>query len=94
MKKKLKSDMERVARMSEEEITEAALSDPDALPTDESFWLRAAAVAHPMKKQSINIRLSPKVLEYFKKQGPGYQTRINNVLEKYIDLQEHREGRL
>jgi len=91
MKQKLKSDLERVALLSEEDIEKAAASDPDALLTDEQFWLRATRVEHPLKKQNINIRLSPKVVDFFKKQGPGYQTRINQVLERYVELQEHRQ---
>lgn len=90
MKRKLKSDMERIKSLSEEDIQRAALSDPDALPTDEEFWIRATHVEHPMSKQSINIRLSPKVVNFFKKQGPGYQTRINKVLESYVEIQERR----
>lgn len=92
MKRKLKSDMDSVNRLSEEDIMSASLSDPDALPTDEEFWIRATRVEHPMKKQNINIRLSPKVVNFFKKQGPGYQTRINKVLESYIEIQEHRDA--
>lgn len=91
MKRKLKSDMDSVNRLSEEDIMSASLSDPDALPTDEDFWLRATRVEHPMKKQNINIRLSQKVVDFFKKQGPGYQTRINKVLESYIEIKEHRD---
>jgi len=83
--------MDRVALLSEEEVMEAALSDPDALPTGEDFWLSATRVEHPMKKQNINIRLSQKVVSFFKQQGPGYQTRINKVLESYIEIQEHRD---
>lgn len=90
MKRKLKSDMERIKSLSEEDIQRAALSDLDALPTDEEFWIRATRVEHPMSKQSINIRLSPKVVNFFKKQGPGYQTRINKVLESYVEIQERR----
>lgn len=90
MKRKLKSDLGRVKRMSEEEVQRNALDDPDALPTGEEFWLHATRVEHPMQKQSISIRLNQRVVDYFKKQGPGYQTRINNVLERYVELQEHR----
>lgn len=91
MKRKLKSDLERVALLSEEDIAMAAAADPDAQLTDEEFWLRTTRVEHPMKKQNINIRLSPKVVDFFRRQGPGYQTRINRVLERYVELHEHQE---
>ncbi|NDY58915.1 3-oxoacyl-ACP synthase [Desulfovibrio sulfodismutans] len=93
MKRKLKSDMEQVSRFSEEEIARRAASDPDALPTDEAFWMRAVRAEHPAKKQNVTIRLSPGVLEFFKRQGPGYQTRINAVLERYVEIQENQIAR-
>jgi len=37
----------------------------------------------PTKKQ-VTLRLNPVVLEYFKKEGRGWQSRINDALEKVI----------
>jgi uncharacterized protein (DUF4415 family) len=36
-------------------------------------------------KASISLRVDADVLEWFKSQGPGYQTRINLVLRAYRD---------
>ena len=36
-------------------------------------------------KTSISLRVDAEVLEWFKAQGPGYQTRINAVLKAYKD---------
>jgi len=36
-------------------------------------------------KTSISLRVDRDVLEWFKAQGPGYQTRINNVLRAFRD---------
>lgn len=36
-------------------------------------------------KASISLRLDADVLEWFKGQGPGYQTRINAVLRAFKD---------
>lgn len=36
-------------------------------------------------KTSISLRLDQDVLEWFKGQGPGYQTRINTVLRAFRD---------
>lgn len=33
-------------------------------------------------KQVVSIRMDPEVLEYFKRTGPGWQTRIHDVLAK------------
>lgn len=36
-------------------------------------------------KASISLRLDTDVLEWFKSQGPGYQTRMNAVLRAFKD---------
>jgi uncharacterized protein (DUF4415 family) len=90
MKRKLVSDLEKVSGLSDDEVMRQAVSDPDAQPTDEDFWLRTVRAEHPAGKRPVTIRLSPAVLDFFKRQGPGYQTRINAVLERYVELQDGR----
>ena len=36
-------------------------------------------------KASISLRVDQDVLEWFKAQGPGYQTRINTILRAFRD---------
>ena len=36
-------------------------------------------------KQIVTIRLDVDMLEWFKSAGPGYQTRINQVLREYME---------
>jgi uncharacterized protein (DUF4415 family) len=36
-------------------------------------------------KTAISLRIEQDVLDWFKAQGPGYQTRINAVLRAYRD---------
>lgn len=38
-------------------------------------------------KQIVTIRLDVDMLEWFKSAGPGYQTRINQVLREHMDAQ-------
>ena len=35
-------------------------------------------------KVPVSIRLNPEVVAYFKSQGKGWQTRINEVLAEYV----------
>lgn len=42
-----------------------------------------------VRKRQLTIRLDSDVLEWYKRQGPGYQTRINTLLRAY--MQEHRK---
>lgn len=39
-------------------------------------------------KTPISIRVDRDVLEYFRQQGPGYQTRMNEALREHINLAE------
>ena len=58
--------------------------DPDAVPGDEEFW-RTARVVMPRRKEAITIRLDADVLDWFRRRGRGYQTRINAVLRSYME---------
>lgn len=41
-------------------------------------------------KQIVTIRLDTDMLDWFKGAGPGYQTRINQILRQY--MAEHQAG--
>jgi uncharacterized protein (DUF4415 family) len=43
------------------------------------------SVPRRRRKSAISLRVDPDVLEWFKAQGPGYQTRINAVLRAFKD---------
>lgn len=64
--------------------------DFDDIPElDESFWPEAELV-EPDRTEQITMRVKRSVLEYFRASGKGYQTRINRVLESYV--QAHRDS--
>ena len=44
-------------------------------------------------KVHIHIRLSPQVLGYFRATGPGWQSRIDEVLRKWVS-RHHKQGRM
>jgi hypothetical protein len=50
---------------------------------DSSFF-ENATLQLPEPKKSVNIRIDVDVLEWYKHQGPGYQTRMNAVLRMYM----------
>ena len=78
MNKKSKTDWERVKGMKDQDIDYS-----DIPPLEENFFKKA--VAWPGKKKQITLRLDPDIIEYFKKQGRGYQSMINAVLRKYVE---------
>ncbi len=51
------------------------------------FWEKAA-VQIPRLKKAVSIRLDDDLLDWFKQQGPGYQTKINAVLKSYMKMQQ------
>ena len=60
----------------------------DIPPLDNAFFANAV-LRLPRRKKSLSIRLDPDVLEWFKHQGKGYQTRINAVLRMYMEAKIH-----
>lgn len=52
-------------------------------------WSKAVMVL-PEAKQMVSLRLDADVLEFFRAQGKGYQTRINAVLRAYKTAMERR----
>jgi uncharacterized protein (DUF4415 family) len=50
---------------------------------DEAFFKNAKVVL-PEPKAAVSIRLDKDVLNWFKNQGGGYQTKINAVLKTYV----------
>ena len=77
-----KTDWAKVDALTDKEIEEAVRNDPDAVPLDVD-WSDAVLVIPP-KKKAISIRVDEDVLDYFKKQGAGYQRRMNAVLRSYM----------
>ncbi len=49
-----------------------------------------ARVDEPRGKRAVSIRLDEDVIDFFKKGGKGYQTRINAVLRTYMEAMERR----
>ena len=86
-----KTDWERLRRMTDEEIERAARSDPDAPPTDFAYWQGATPVP-PRETQRVTLRLDREVLDFFRRQGRGYQSRMNAVLHAYVESQRRNTG--
>lgn len=57
----------------------------EALST--AAWVEAS-LRDPTRKKLISLRVDPAVLDFFKAQGPGYQTRMNAVLTAYMQVKK------
>ncbi len=76
--------------MSEKEIRATSPAELANLPED--FW-DEASVVEPVAKQPISLRVDTDVLDWFKTQGPRYQSRINAVLRSYMTQRRQRSRR-
>jgi uncharacterized protein (DUF4415 family) len=89
-RRKSETDWARVDALTDEEIDASIANDPDWEEFKDVDWSKAVLVIPP-KKKAISIRVDEDVLDYFKKQGAGYQRRMNAVLRSYI--QQKRKKR-
>ncbi|MGS7251859.1 BrnA antitoxin family protein [Pseudomonas sp. LAM2023] len=83
MTKASKTDWSRVAGQDDR-----AIDTSDIPELDENFF-REAELRVPAK-QAVTIRLDSDVLAWFKGQGSGYQTRINQLLRQYMQAQQRQ----
>jgi len=86
-----RTDWARVDAMTDEEIEAQMRDDPDWAEFMDVDWSKATLVI-PVSKDAISIRLDSDVLDFFKAQGKGYQTRINAVLRHYMDEVKKKAG--
>ena len=84
--KRSATDWKRLSGLSNKAIRGGLKADPEARPTDVSFWKQAKVVL-PQAKQTVTIRLDADVLGWLRQQK-GYQTRINAVLRTYMEAQK------
>ncbi|MDQ5845524.1 MAG: BrnA antitoxin family protein [Acidobacteriota bacterium] len=80
------TDLRRIDAMKDEDIDFSDI--PEITP--EMFArgvLRRNFKPIPRKKQ-LTLRIDTDVVDWYKKQGRGYQTRINSLLRAY--MKEHR----
>jgi len=54
----------------------------DIPETTSEFWA-GAEIRKPVEKTAISIRIDNDILDFFRKQGKGYQSKINAVLRSY-----------
>ena len=80
MAKSSNTDWNRLKAMKD-----GSIDTSDVLELDEEFF--KAAVWKIPGKQPVTIRIDTDVLEWFKSQGKGYQTRINQLLRSYMEAQ-------
>ena len=69
----------RLRRLKDSEI------DHSDVPALDAAFFRKAKIRMPATKKPVSIRLDSDVLDWFRKKGRRYQSRINAVLRAYVE---------
>jgi uncharacterized protein (DUF4415 family) len=84
-----KTDWTRLRTMTDVDIAHAVAADPDTFIPD-TAWFDKAKISLPKPKEMVTLRLDPDIVQWFRHDGRGYQTRINAVLRAFVDAQHQR----
>ncbi len=85
------TDRERLRLKTAAELELEIADDPDF--RDEAVdWYKAAVAVMPTPKKLLSLRLDTDIVEWFKQQGPGYQTRINAALRAFVQQAKKRRA--
>ncbi|NEO76647.1 BrnA antitoxin family protein [Moorena sp. SIO4G3] len=72
-------------------IPDSDIDTSDIPELDDHFWENAKMVK-PITKKAISIPLDSDIIDWFKSQGKGYQSSINNVLRSYVNHQLNKSN--
>ena len=62
---------------------------PEGPELGDEFWANAVWV-EPQGRTSVHLKLDPEVFDYFKRQGKGHITRMQDVLKAYVKAHQER----
>ena len=80
---KISNELQHLSQLSDEEINTTDIPEvTDFSQAERGRFFR------PIKKQ-VTLRLDMDLIEWFKQQGTGYQTRINAALREFVE--DHRK---
>ena len=81
-----RTNREKADKVTGPKLEASILADPDDDHT-EPDWTQAIR-GIPPRKDHINIRVDHDVLQWFKANGKGYQTLMNNVLRAFVQAKQ------
>jgi uncharacterized protein (DUF4415 family) len=87
--KKSGSDWKRLDSMKDEEIDVSDI--PQVTPEMFARGIVRRGLKPVIRKKQLTLRVDSDVVEWYQKQGPGYQTRVNSLLRAYME--EHLKKR-
>ncbi len=75
------------------EILAGIAADPDTYEVSAEDFKKLRPLGRPPSaapKVHVNLRLDPKIVDFFRASGRGWQTRVNTALAAYVARQPKR----
>lgn len=82
-----KERLEEIAAIPDDQIDTSEIPELDA-----DWFAQAEWRDFSQPKKQVTLRLDPDVIEFFKKDGRGYQTRINAALRAFMRARRKSGG--
>ncbi len=82
------TNWKRIDAMKDEDIDFSDI--PEITPEMFARAIRRRNFVPIPRKKQLTLRVDSDVVDWYKKQGPGYQTRINSLLRAY--MKEHQRS--
>lgn len=81
--RKSQTDWKRVDALKDQQIDFSDI--PEVTPEMFARAIVRRGLKPVARKRQLTLRVDSNVLEWYKRQGPGYQTRINSLLRAYME---------
>ena len=81
--RKSETDLKRLRGMRDEDIDFSDL--PEVPPEMFARGIIRRGLKPVTRKRQLTLRMDSDVIEWFKEQGRGYQTKINSLLRAYME---------
>ena len=81
---KLKTELETLRKMQESDI------DTTEMPVITNWGHAMRGALHRPIKRPLSLRVDADVIDWFQRQGAGYQSRMNAALREYVE--RHKES--
>jgi uncharacterized protein (DUF4415 family) len=84
-----RTNWERVDTVTGAKLEASIRADMDDIHSEPDWTQTIMGI--PARKDHINIRVDHDVLEWFRSNGKGYQTLMNNVLRAFVQTRQQRD---
>ncbi len=86
-----RTDWDYVQRMSPEEVEESVNTEEEGFfDLSKGYPGLPSGIGQP--KKQLTVRLDQDIIDWFRAQGKGYQTRMNAVLRQFMEHEKERAG--